>query len=127
MTTPRVRTDQPPEQAVMIPDRMVMIGPGWDAPGGYGMELYVDPDRGDGRLLAVNKGTAVAAIIADANGSFTAAWTGEVHQDWPWCNAQRTVAHHKYSEHLESMAQYRDYQDQQWIEQVRRIDQEPLP
>lgn len=103
MTTPRVRTEQPPRQDVAIPDRMVMIGPGWDAPGGYGMELYVDPARGDGRLLAVSsKGPAVAASIADANGTFSAGWTGEVHEDWPWCNAQRTAAHHRYAQFLES-------------------------
>lgn len=103
MSTPSVRNEQPPKQAIAIPDRMVMIGPGWDAPGGYGMELYVDPEVGDGRLLAVNhKGSAVAACIADANGSFTAAWTGEVHKEWPWLNSQRAAAHHRYSQFLET-------------------------
>lgn len=103
MTDTSVDAQGPPKQAIKIPDRMVMIGPGWDAPGGYGMELYVDPARGDGRLLAVNsKGPSVAACIADANGAFTAAWTGEVHEDWPWLNAQRTAAHHRYAQFLES-------------------------
>jgi hypothetical protein len=71
----------------------------WQTPDRYRMTLYVDPERLDGRLLANGQdSTVVAAYIAEASTSFTAAWTGELNMPWPWLNAQRACAHAKYAE-----------------------------
>jgi hypothetical protein len=72
----------------------------WDAPDRFRMHLYIDKTRQDGRLVATQgTETVVAAVIAEAASSFTAAWTGELAMPWPWLNAQRACAHAKYAEH----------------------------
>lgn len=100
MTTPRVRTNRAPKQAIDIPDRMALIGPGWQAPGRVNMELYVDLREGDGRLLGVtDTGSVLAAYIADANATFSVSWTGELDKPQSWLNAQLALAHSKYAEY----------------------------
>jgi len=96
-----VRADGPPEQDVgLVPDRMALIDNGWRSDDRVNLYLYVDRLRGDDQLVAfAGAGPAVvAAMIADANSSFSMGWTGELDRPVPWQNAQRAIAHSRYKE-----------------------------
>lgn len=98
MAPHRLRPLADTEQDVgLVPDHFVMIGPGWDADGLTSMELYIETATGAGRLLAITSArSAVAAYIADADGSFSVAWTGEVDRSLDWQEQQEETARDLY-------------------------------
>ena len=98
MAEPRLRPTAESEQDVgLAPDHYAMIGPGWDGDKLTSMELYIDTATGTGRLLAITSArSAIAAYIADANGSFSLAWTGEVDRSLDWQEQQAETARDLY-------------------------------
>ncbi|MCD0446309.1 hypothetical protein LO763_22095 [Glycomyces sp. A-F 0318] len=84
------------QDLTQIPDRMWSIHE-WDD-GGINFELYVDPnnydpERDDGRLLAIARGGCVcAATISNANTSFTMSWTDALDQPEAFLKTQETKA-----------------------------------
>ncbi|NUT31443.1 MAG: hypothetical protein HOV79_00055 [Hamadaea sp.] len=100
MAPPELHPAEAESDLGLVPDNYVMIGPGWDADGLTSMELYVEMSSGVGRLLAItNTRSAIAAYIADAHGSFSFGWTGEVDRSLDWQEQQETRARKEFREY----------------------------
>lgn len=91
MATPRVRDQHPVRQPVNVPDRMDPIA-NWSAGEAF-MELWVDPRRGDGLILAVTRaGSEIVGEVSRARTVFDVAWCGSFEEKpVTWRNAQRAV------------------------------------
>lgn len=79
-----------------VPDRMSFCQ-FWTTDDQVNAEVYIDPQRGDGRILLVSTDDRTTAEITDANGRFDIAWSGDLGRPATWLNAQRIRAAHLYT------------------------------
>ncbi|WP_143034905.1 hypothetical protein [Glycomyces sambucus] len=80
-----------------VPDRMTFCR-FWATDDHVNVEVYVDPQLGDGYILLFSEDDRTSGEVSDANDRFEVNWSGDLGRPKTWLNAQRVRAAHVYTE-----------------------------